>query len=63
MLSIAIDRAELHANYMVLCNHKFVLNIMLCLFISIEHMLEIYTRPKASCEQVIYIDGIYVTLL
>ena len=45
MLSIAINRAE-HAcatviikhNYMLMCNHKFVINIMLCLLNSTGHI-------------------------
>ena len=41
MLSIAINRAEhvcatviIKHNYMLMCNHKIVINIMLCLFIN-----------------------------
>ena len=45
MLSIAINKAE-HAgatviikhNYMLMCNHKIVINIMLCLLNSTGHI-------------------------
>ena len=53
MLSIAINRAEhvcatviIKHNYMLMCNHKIVINIMLCLLNSTGHMqVEIYSRP------------------
>ena len=45
MLSIAINRAELVCatviikhNYMPMCNHKIVINIMLCLLNSTGHI-------------------------
>ena len=45
MLSIAINRAEhvratviIKHNYMLMCNHKIVINIMLCLFNSTGHI-------------------------
>ena len=45
MLSIAINRAEhvcatviIKHNYMLMCNHKIVINIMLCLLNSIGHI-------------------------
>ena len=45
MLSIAINRAEhvcatviIKHNYMLMCNHKIVINIMLCLLNSTEHI-------------------------
>ena len=45
MLSIAINRAEhvcatviIKHNYMLMCNHKIVINIMLCLLNSTGHM-------------------------
>ena len=45
MLSIAINRAEhvcatviIKHNYMLMCNHKFVINIMLCLLNSTGHI-------------------------
>ena len=44
MLSIAINRAEhvcatviIKHNYMLMCNHKIVINIMLCLLNSTGH--------------------------
>ena len=52
MLSIAINRAEhvcaiviIKHNYMLVCNHKIVINIMLCLLNSTGHIeVEIYSR-------------------
>ena len=45
MLSIAINRAEqvyatviIKHNYMLMCNHKIVINIMLCLLNSTGHI-------------------------
>ena len=45
MLSIAINRAEhvcaiviIQHNYMLMCNHKIVINIMLCLLNSTGHI-------------------------
>ena len=45
MLSIAISRAEhvcatviIKHNYMLMCNHKIVINIMLCLLNSTGHI-------------------------
>ena len=45
MLSIAINRAEhvyatviIEHNYMLMCNHKIVRNIMLCLLNSTGHI-------------------------
>ena len=45
MLSIATNRAEhvyatviIKHNYMLMCNHKFVINIMLCLLNSTGHI-------------------------
>ena len=45
MLSIAINRAEhvcatviMKHNYMLMCNHKVVINIMLCLLNSTGHI-------------------------
>ena len=45
MLSIAINRAEhvcatviIEHNYMLMCNHKIVINIMLCLLNSTGHI-------------------------
>ena len=45
MLSIAINRAEhvcatviVKHNYMLMCNHKIVINIMLCLLNSTGHI-------------------------
>ena len=45
MLSIAINRAEqvcatviIKHNYMLMCNHKTVINIMLCLLNSTGHI-------------------------
>ena len=45
MLSIAINRAEhvcatviMKHNYMLMCNHKIVINIMLCLLNSTGHI-------------------------
>ena len=45
MLSMAINRAEhvcatviIKHNYMLMCNHKFVINIMLCLLNSTGHI-------------------------
>ena len=46
MLLIAINRAEhvcatvmIKQNYMQMCNHKIVINIMLCLLVAIMHGL------------------------
>ena len=45
MLSIAINRAEhvcasviIKHNYMLMCNHKIIINIMLCLLNSTGHI-------------------------
>ena len=55
MLSIAINRAE-HVcaaviskhNYMLMCNHKIVINIMLCLLNSTGHIMS---------RSILYVNG------
>ena len=62
MLSIAINRVEhvcttvsMVHSYMLMCNHKIVINIMLCLLYSTRHNAyrELYSTssPKMSCEK------------
>ena len=53
MLSIAINRAErvcatviIKHNYMLMCNHKSVKNIMLCLLNSTGHSIVINAEAK-----------------
>ena len=60
MLSIAINRAEhlcatviIKHNYMLMCNHKIVINIMLCLLSStgqayLSQDLLVTSRPMAT---------------
>ena len=65
MLSIAINRAEhvcatviIKHNYMLMCNHKIVINIMLCLLNSTGHNisrdLQSTSRPMTTREINLY---------